>query len=1090
MALYKLYIVFCYIAAASGQFVDEMQTFTMECLEENVFECVDGGCILQDRYCDGNYDCKDGSDENFCSNHTANAVYCNETHQFECADGKSCIPNSWVCNFDPDCEDGSDERNCTVTVIAPNATCKGFACDGNRCISTFWMCDGAYDCEDKTDEDIENTCRHALRPREMNSGVNCKIEIPGLYEMKEYACLDRSFCVPRDHMCDGIKDCKDGSDEGTFCQHWHTMCDNFPCNGTKCAPDRSGPYCDCQSAHYKYNYTTQHCESVNNCMDDVPWCSHQCVRAGDTFKCVCEPGYDMDFAGYLCYAPDPEAMLFYSTRNEIRYIKVKSKTESVVASGIKQAHGVTYDGNFVYWVETAQGHQAIVRAHLNNVLETKEVLVALGLEDPGDIAIDYLGGNIYFTDVERGVISVCKTDGSVCSVLHADTRRPRYVTVDPRNGKMFWADWMDRPLIMTSVMDGTHPEILVDVLGGYATGLALDAANDRLYFVDGTIRVVKLFDKNVYSLFEEPYHHPYTISIFENTVYWSEWTTKTIQTSDKMHSDKRAVLVSLDEPVFDMHIYHPLLTPQDAHNPCTHNGCSHICIPTSNSTYACVCPEGMALDGRVCAAIPEYRPQYLIVASGSLFTRIQYNMLGNPETHTTHFDIARVQAMAYDNFRDTLFLYDGQRKSINYINMSDFTLGVTRLFEYNALENVIDMGYDYVSDALYILDAGRRMIDVISLRTKQRTLIHRFSGQEIPVSFCIVPEYGRLLVALVESESNNEIYIDSMGLDGQDKMHILTNNILGPNIRLRYSPEMDIVYIADEGHGIIDYFHPEGTGRTHFREITTTIANLAVTDTHVFWTDRHTQRVYWADVHKHGHVVRRMELSIFPNTTFLHLQVTSPPPDLKNPLTKHACFQIPSPCSHICVQIPHPIPQDLDMGYKCMCPIGLVWDGEACVGLVECKLHESYCYKSNECYLMGKKCDGIRDCRYGEDEESCPPHITQSSHCGYGQKMCNNICIGKNDICKDNVATVTCSPMEVQCVNTSICIDKSSVCNGLSDCPEGTDETPAACSTIQCLDTEFTCTSSPCIPISWKCDGFDDCADGSDEINCSKLLIP
>ncbi|XP_050671430.1 low-density lipoprotein receptor 1-like [Leptidea sinapis] len=850
----------CMLVAPNAQFMDDMQSFKLECLGESVFECLNGECIFQDRFCDGNYDCEDGSDENFCPHQIPDAQYCNTSHQYLCADGKKCIPNTWVCNLDPDCDDGSDEANCSATLSNANATCKGFQCDGTRCISKFWMCDGAYDCQDKSDEDIEHTCRHALRAREMNNGLRCNIDSFGVTAMLEYTCLDNSFCVPKDMMCDGLNDCKDGSDEGKFCEHWHTMCTNYTCNGTQCVPDRSGPYCDCMSPHSQYNYTSQRCETINNCLDDRPSCSHLCERHGETFKCLCEKGYVTDTASYLCYAPGPEAMLLFSTRNDIRYIKVKTKQQKVVVSGIKRAHGVTFDGTYVYWVETAQGHQAIVRAHIDNVKDTKEVLVAIGLEDPGDIAIDWIGGNIYFTDTERGIISACRVDGSICTVLHADTKRPKFVTLDPKTGKMFWADWHDRPLIMMSRMDGSHPEILVEKLADFATGLALDPPNERLYFVDGTIKVVKLFDFKVYSLFEEAFHHPYAIAVFENTVFWSDWTSDTIQTTDKMHSaDKRDLLVTLDESVFDMHIYHPLMMTKDKH-PCKSNPCSHLCLVTSNTTYSCACPEGMAVNGTVCKPIQEFRPQYLVLGGGSAFTRIQYSSLGNPEIHGTHFDIGRVQAMAYDNNRDTLYVYDGQRKSICYINMSDFTLGVTHLLAYNGLENVVDMDYDYVSDSLYILDEGRRMIEVISLRTKHKALIYRFAEEEIPISFCVVPEYGRLLVAVSERDYNNEIHIDSIGLDGSDKRHLLMNNILGPNVRLRYSSEMDIVYIADEGHAVIDFIHPEGTGRENFREIITTVASLAVSDTHVFWTDRHTQRLYWADVHKTGQIIRRMEL--------------------------------------------------------------------------------------------------------------------------------------------------------------------------------------------------------------------------------------
>lgn len=62
------------------------------------------------------------------------------------------------------------------------------------------------------------------------------------------------------------------------------------------------------------------------------------------------------------------------------------------------------------------------------------MLVGLGLEEPGDIAVDYLGGNIYFSDAERGIISACRQDGSICTTINTDTKHPRFVTLDARNG--------------------------------------------------------------------------------------------------------------------------------------------------------------------------------------------------------------------------------------------------------------------------------------------------------------------------------------------------------------------------------------------------------------------------------------------------------------------------------------------------------------------------------------------------------------------------------------------------------------------------------------------------------------------------------
>ena len=57
------------------------------------------------------------------------------------------------------------------------------------------------------------------------------------------------------------------------------------------------------------------------------------------------------------------------------------------------------------------------------------------------------------------------------------------------------------------------------------------------------------------------------------------------------------------------------------------------------------------------------------------------------------------------------------------------------------------------------------------------------------------------------------------------------------------------------------------------------------------------------------------------------------------------------------------------------------------------------------------------------------------------------------------------------------------LCNGLTDCFDGSDELNEIC----CTDSSFTCQESgKCINSKYKCDGFSDCGDedGSDEQNC------
>lgn len=84
-------------------------------------------------------------------------------------------------------------------------------------------------------------------------------------------------------------------------------------------------------------------------------------------------------------------------------------------------------------------------------------------------------------------------------------------------------------------------------------------------------------------------------------------------------------------------------------------------------------------------------------------------------------------------------------------------------------------------------------------------------------------------------------------------------------------------------------------------------------------------------------------------------------------------------------------------------------------------------------------------------------------------------------------------------------INISRVCDGLADCSNIADEQPSLCpnstqsrtSTVNDLDVipcereEFVCANGQCIPMDSVCDGVHQCSDGTDEgPRCSKLIGP
>ncbi|ESO99179.1 hypothetical protein LOTGIDRAFT_142042, partial [Lottia gigantea] len=72
-------------------------------------------------------------------------------------------------------------------------------------------------------------------------------------------------------------------------------------------------------------------------------------------------------------------------------------------------------------------------------------------------------------------------------------------------------------------------------------------------------------------------------------------------------------------------------------------------------------------------------------------------------------------------------------------------------------------------------------------------------------------------------------------------------------------------------------------------------------------------------------------------------------------------------------------------------------------------------------------------------------------------------------------------------VNGLDCVDKSLVCNGVSNCLNGRDESVEICG---CLPNEYQCNDTHCIDLIKRCDTFNDCEDGNDEESCETFVCP
>uniref|UniRef100_A0A3Q3MKS2 Low-density lipoprotein receptor-related protein 2 n=1 Tax=Mastacembelus armatus TaxID=205130 RepID=A0A3Q3MKS2_9TELE len=339
----------------------------------------------------------------------------------------------------------------------------------------------------------------------------------------------------------------------------------------------------------------------NPCQEDNGRCQQFCfaLPGQEKPKCDCAHGSLLS-NGVTCGYGQDEFLVFTTdyTLNSLRLDPADHSTPFPAVNLGYNLMALDFDSKekrifFTQYIGTRRSRIGYVTT---TSITSPPVIIAtskFSLIHSGGLAYDWVNKRLYFTDYYNRTVQAIGVDGKNRSVI-AHANLPRGIVVDPCYGYLYWTDCGIPAKIERATLGGNFRTSIINSSLTTPNGLSLDYEERMLYWADASLDKIEratLTGQNRQVIIQGVVY-PYALTVFQQDVFWTDWTERSVLRAGKDDGSGYAVLArELQYKPNDIHVF-AASKQESCSSSCLqfNGGCSHVCVPGPLGPE-CQCPH-------------------------------------------------------------------------------------------------------------------------------------------------------------------------------------------------------------------------------------------------------------------------------------------------------------------------------------------------------------------------------------------------------------------------------------------------------------------------------------------------------------------